>query len=181
MFANALSRLPEDLKDVKFLNITDKREMAWARNNPSNRIIIYSIYLDDLNIFGITDEVLNSCLRHIITDYREAGFPVKDSKTSWATGALRVLGIWVDLTRGVLRPVEKTLRMLYHRLPKLVWTKKLVDRWAMESLLGKVTWILLIRRPLLSVLGATYKFVDKLIVEGPQKLWPMVRQELRRI
>ena len=120
MFPNAVSRLPETLRDVRFVNIADKKGMAWARNNPSDRVIIYSIYLDDLNIFGTVDEVLNAILAHIIIDYRSAGFPVKDSKTSWATGALRVLGIWLDLTKGELRPMEKTLRILYHNLPKLV-------------------------------------------------------------
>ena len=139
MFANAVSRLPETLRDVRFVNIADKKGMAWARNNPSDRVIIYSIYLDDLNIFGTVDEVLNAILAHIIIDYRSAGFPVKDSKTSWAAGALLVLGIWLDLTKGELRPMEMTLRILYHNLPKLVWTRKVVDRWVMESLLGKVT------------------------------------------
>jgi hypothetical protein len=156
MFANAIARLPDNLQGVKFINILDKDGMAWARNNPSPRIVIYSIYLDDLNLFGMEEGVLNGILDHVVEDYRLAGFPVKDSKTSWASSQLRVLGIWIDLVKGELRPMEKTLKWLYNRLPKLIWTRKSVDRWALETVLGKLTWILLIRRPLLSVLGATY-------------------------
>ena len=53
-----------------------------------------------------------------------------------------------------------------------------MDRWALESVLGRLTWICLLRRPLLASLGVVYRFVDHLIRNGTAKVWPEVKREL---
>jgi hypothetical protein len=53
-----------------------------------------------------------------------------------------------------------------------------VSATVLNSLLGKLVWPFLLKRPLLAVLGSVFAFVRKVEEKGPQVLWPSVRQEL---
>jgi hypothetical protein len=178
LFKRCVGLLEQKFQDVVFVDVRDEERMTWARENPSARVVVVCIYIDDLNLFGAEPALLDDLLRFFITEYRRAGFPIKDSKTTWATQALRVLGVWVDLLGKRVTPMPKTLAFLFNRLPRLARTRRRVDRWALESVLGRLTWICLLRRPLLAGLGEVYKFVDTLIRKGEAKVWPEVRREL---
>ncbi len=181
LFAQAIASLPDKLQYVKFVSILDEEAMERWRDQPDEGVIFYSIYLDDLNLFGINGEQLDGVLRCIIDHYRQQGFPVKDSKTTWACAELRVLGIWCNLEDGILEPVPAAITFLYYEAVRLARSKRPVDRLTIQSFLGKLTWACLLRRPSLSVLATTYAFAEEVAKNGPKKVWPEVRKELLQV
>ena len=71
MFKLAIERLPAEWREIMFVDISDKKGMAWAWDHPWENVIIFSIYIDDLNLFGMSTIVLFTVLRHVITEYRQ--------------------------------------------------------------------------------------------------------------
>jgi hypothetical protein len=128
LFKKRVAKLGEQLKDVEFLDVKDEERMAWARENPSARIVLVCIYVDELNLFGMDSALLDELLRFFIEKYRKTDFPIMDSKTTWATKALRVLGVWIDFQSKRVKPVPKTLVFVHDRLPRLARTKQVVNR-----------------------------------------------------
>jgi hypothetical protein len=124
LFKQAIMSLGEEYRDLHFVNLRDAEAVKAAEFLPHDRVVFYSIYIDDLNLFGIRGEVLDVILGHCVEIYATQGFPVKPSKTTWATSALRVLGVWLDLESGLVKPVPKLLHYLYHTLPAIpYWVK----------------------------------------------------------
>jgi hypothetical protein len=124
-------RLEQQFQDVEFVDVRDEERMTWARENPSARVMVVCMDIDDLKLFGADPLLLNGLLRFFVAEYRRAGFPIKDSKTKWAAKALRVLGVWVDLLGKRITPMPKTLAFLFNRLPRLARTHQKIDRWAL--------------------------------------------------
>jgi hypothetical protein len=117
-------------------------------------------------------------LSFIISFYDERDFVVTPRKTVRPITALRVLGVWMDFTRGVVHPVPSKWADLYRQIPLVAGSSRPVPRHVLESLLGKLVWGCLIRRPLLSVFANTYRQLQQIIVAGPARLWGSVRAEL---
>ena len=87
-----------------------------------------------------------------------------------------VLGVAIDGRKGI---VATSLNRMWKVDSLLTW---LLDRGVasghqLESTVGHLTFIFMLRRPLLSVLSATYQFIRS--AGGEQvDLWPSVRAEL---
>ena len=177
IFSNILKEVTILYPTVKFVNLRDIHLGAW-REYPSQVVIFYSVYLDDLNLFGADRDLLDQCFTLILAGYRRAHLPVKESKLVRPTQGLKVLGVWLDLVCGEVRPTDKSLSYLYEVLPLLARSRQRVERRILEAILGKVVWPLLLVRCGLSVLSATYAQVQSIIATGPQLLWGTVRSEL---
>ena len=180
LFTRCLRSLPKEFAGIKFVNLLNEEEVNAYRNGEGvDKVIFYAIYIDDFSAFGVDGDLLNALLRHLVEEYRKAGFPTKESKLQWAAPSIKVLGVQVDLTRGRISATVKTLKYLFTHLPSVARMTVPVPATVMNSLLGKLVWPFLLKRPLLAVLGSVFAFVRKVERCGPQVLWPSVRQELR--
>jgi hypothetical protein len=111
--------------------------------------------------------------------YAKRGFPVKMAKVVHPCQQLTVLGVEMDLPAGIIRPSPKTLCYLHQALPRMARYRGRVPRYALESLLGKLIWPLLLNRGALSVLHSVYAQLHQIIITGEARvLWSSVRQEL---
>lgn len=138
---------------------------------------LHGIVIDDFFLFSLNQSLATQQLTRVLAAYRTAGFIVKESKVVMPTAApVKVIGFDIDGTSSSvslsipsrLSLVRSTLQVL--QLPSITGT-------ALSHLIGRWTWCLLIRRPALSVLQHSYRFIQ---IAGSRRfdLWPSVRREL---
>jgi hypothetical protein len=125
--------------------------------------------------------VVNQSLDGLFTHYEKSGFVVKTSKTIRATTKADVLGVTVDLEKKTVKPAMKNLYFLLKSLTRVVESKVKWRAKRFESLIGKIVWVLLVCRPMLSVLSASYAFIQSLKRRGPLYMWQGVKEEMEVI
>lgn len=118
----------------------------------------YGIYIDDLFVLGNdADEaarMVNKCVR----ESESSGFPVAETKLVLPPRSMiEILGIEV-FDDGVMLPhrgkMKSLLILTEHMIKAPQWAKK-----TLEEVIGKWIWFLLLRRPLLSTLKASYEML----------------------
>jgi hypothetical protein len=139
--------------------------------------VLHGIVIDDLFLFSLGLQLATGVLERVLAAYAAAGFVVKQSKVVRPTlAAVKVLGFEVggplcmvqlpfDAARGLL---AATLAVLRRDLSTGLGLRQLIGGWL---------WWLLLRRPALSVLQHSFRFME---VAGRRRfsLWPCVRREL---
>lgn len=134
-------------------------------------------YIDDLSILGHSEERVADLQNKAFNAYATFGFPVKDSKTLCATCLpTEVLGLELDGTMKRLAPsLESALSLVGDTLHVL--SLPAVHGRVVEHLVGRWTWVMLVRRPILCVFKSVYWFVKK-AENKPLSLWSSVKTEL---
>ena len=171
----------EELKknsNLVYIDLSDADAVRGSYALNPEDIIFYLIYIDDVTLFGLKSAVVNRELSKLFRFYEAQGFTVKDSKTQWATRTLRVLGVWLDLITKEVLPMADKLLFLHTSLPRVAYSKRPLAEREIQSLTGLMLWNMLLFRPSLSILDSVFAFTQKLVVDGPQLLWPSVRAEL---
>lgn len=137
------------------------------------------VYIDDLNLFSHSKSALVRAMSEAEAAYAGINLLVKDAKRVGPVSVAEQLGLEVD---GSLQRVGVSV-------DKMVICSNMIDALLrdrhttgerLSHLVGVITWIFLVRRPLLSVLRSVYRFIA---VAGPHciPLWPSVSRELRAI
>jgi hypothetical protein len=143
----------------------------------------YAIYIDDVLWFALDwDPGVADQMREVMLTYMAvmdaAGFPVKPAKTVWpTTKAMPGLGLTFDGRRRSygLHP----RRLLALAAATRDWCALgTASSASLERLMGHWSWAVLVRRPLLSIFSAVYRFVEVGRGGGRLKVWPSVRREL---
>ena len=156
--------------------VTDRGQALVLRSTSSVYLLVY---IDDFNVIGADPELVNSILDRAKRAYVAAGLTSKESKEVRASRdqvATTVLGISVE-SRGVLCPDPDKLQRVIARTLDLIWTSRCTGR-ALSRVVGSWTWLMLIRRPLLSVFASVYDFMES-SAHRPSWLPSSVISELR--
>jgi hypothetical protein len=138
----------------------------------------YSVYIDDLILVSHSAHLIDDAIAEYCPTAAERGIPAKMSKVHSATSeGLECLGLWCDgqnLTIGVSVP---KLQVLMADTLMLLQRRRCSGR-EMASLIGRWVWAALVRRPVLSVLCAVFRF-QQLAGRRTFWIWPSVQRELR--
>jgi hypothetical protein len=116
-------------------------------------------YIDDYFALGSDKAKIESSLKRMLQACASVGTPAKESKVVFPSekGETTILGVVLD-SEGKAKPVREKLSALIVQTQKMVayrtWSRKEIER-----LLGRWAWILLLRRPLFSVLSTVYQFL----------------------
>lgn len=136
------------------------------------------IYIDDFIVYGPSAESVNRVLDIYMERMTEEGFLIKAPKLQRATQEpVECIGLLVDGARGIVRLApEKHGKLIRQTLAVL--KRGAATGTTLAKLLGKWVWCLLPRRPLLSVLSSSFRFVER---AGPRlfSLWGSVARELQ--
>jgi hypothetical protein len=115
-------------------------------------------YIDDFFAIGTNKKLIERSLEAVIETCAKVDVPAKISKVVYPNEAEEaiILGINLDAD-GLATPVREKLSALVQWTKLLIrfrtWNKKMIER-----VLGRWAWILLLRRPLFSVLEGICKF-----------------------
>jgi hypothetical protein len=138
---------------------------------------IHGIVIDDFFIFCL-DQALATRLMNLVFDaYRRVGFVVKPSKVVLPTcSPVKVIGFDIDGTRGTISlPLESMTTLVKSTLAVL--RVPTVSGTLLSHIIGRWTWVMMLRRPTLCLLQHVYRYCT--VAAGrPFTLWPSVRREL---
>lgn len=138
---------------------------------------VNSVYLDDFNSFDGDIDQLDDRFVRTRERYPEAGLSNNAKKDVRPTDVGKAIGIEVDGSRGRIGvPVEKSQQLI-------AATQELLrigacSGNALSRVVGHWTWIVLVRRPALSVFNNVYQFAAA-AGRRVKPLWPSVRRELQ--
>ena len=161
-----------------FVNLDDEAAVAKSYGYDREAVIFYLIYIDDVSLYGLRERKVNAELKALFEVYEANSLSVKAKKTEWAKKELRVLGVWLDLVKKEVRPVDENVKFLDACLSRMVRSKVKLDAREFQRLTGKMLWTMLIFRPSISILNATFAFAQALEDRGPLVMWKSVREEL---
>ena len=143
----------------------------------TDRSATHGIVIDDFFLFSLSRSAATAQFQRVLAAYRAAGFVVKDSKVVAPTSdSLKIIGFDVCGSDASITPAaDSSLSLIAATLAVL--RAGVVTGAGMAHLLGRWTWLLLLRRPALSLLQHVYRFVA--VARGRRfNLWPSVRREL---
>lgn len=139
--------------------------------------VTHGIVIDDLFLFCLNQSLAQRVFNQILVAYRQAGFVVKMSKVVHPTSdPVKVIGFDISGIHSTVRlPIDSCLSLL--RVTLAVLRMGYVSGLGMASLIGRWTWVMLLRRPSLSILQQVYRFSEA-AYRRRFTLWPSVRKEL---
>lgn len=137
----------------------------------------YAIYLDDLNIFALSQAQGDAALDQYLAAADDEGLLIKRLKTHRsACQGVDVIGLSPDghrRTIGVAPP--KLLALCAHTLA--VIRAPLVSEESLSAIVGKWTWAALVQRPCLSAFASVYLWI-RVNTGRVAPLWPSAKIEL---
>jgi hypothetical protein len=142
--------------------------------------VLHGVIIDDFFLFSLNRALAQRQFDAVISAYRRAGFVVKQSKVVNPTSAIiKVIGFDIDGVRATIRlNIDAQLSLMRHTLAVL--QRGEVTGATLSHIIGRWTWVILLRRPALAVLQHAYRFIA---VAGTRRftLWPSVRRELQML
>lgn len=143
----------------------------------SDHRVTHGIVIDDLFLFCLNQSLAQRVFTRILDAYRRAGFVVKLSKVVHPTSdPVKVIGFDISGVHSSVRlPIDSCLSLL--RVTLAVLRMGHVSGLGLASLIGRWTWVMLLRRPSLSILQQVYRFSET-AYRRRFSLWPSVRKEL---
>jgi hypothetical protein len=133
------------------------------------------IYIDDLKLMSSSPKLCDVILDAALAAYRDRKFIVNQSKVHVASSTGSVLGVQVDGSSKRYHVAGDKLCALIHVTRLLVRSPGRVCGSLLRSLVGRWLWACLTRRPCLSILAQTFRFVQ-MVQNGRCKLWESVRR-----
>jgi hypothetical protein len=139
---------------------------------------VHGLFIDDCVIVGPTVAGTQAQFSAVLAAYDKATLPAKASKcVSATTDAVTVLGVDLHGARGVISLSPERHAKLLAATAQLL-SQPYVSGRQLATVLGAWTWQLLLRRPALSALKHSYRFVERFF-NAHRSLWPCVGRELR--
>jgi hypothetical protein len=133
-------------------------------------------YIDDLCFISCDRELAHHCLNLMLLAYQFHGLEPKVSKMVLPTSdPVDLLGVQVH--GDILTISSDYISSLVQMTMSVLQLGVVVSGRQMARVVGKWTWVLLLRRPALSCIQHAYRFIE---VAGSRsfQLWPSVRKEL---
>ena len=138
----------------------------------------YAVYLDDMNALAVDAPDGAQRMQVYLQHMAEVGLPQKLSKHVPLTqDPVEVLGLELHRDRYGASPAK--LEALCAKT-RAVLAGRACSGDVLRRLVGEWTWVMLVRRPVLAVFGAVYRFCDS--AQGRcVPVWGSVRKELNMI
>ncbi len=138
---------------------------------------LHGIVIDDFFLFSLSREAAEAAVRRVLAAYHAAGFVVKESKVVMPTSApVKVIGFDIDGARGTIQlPAQSQLSLVRDTLA--VMRAPTVTGATLSHIVGRWTWVMMLRRCTLSVLQHAYRYC-RVAQHRRFTLWPSVRREL---
>lgn len=143
-------------------------------------VAIHGIVIDDFFLFSLNRALATRIFNAVLDAYRAAGFVVKPSKVIAPTDdPVKVIGFMFthasDHASKISLAIDTCLDLA--RVTLALLTRGQATGLALAHLIGRWTWCMLLRRPSLSVLQHSYRYIE---VADRRRftLWPSVRREL---
>ena len=138
---------------------------------------LHGIVIDDFFLFSLSRELADRTVHRVLAAYRAAGFVVKQSKVVMPTcSPVKVIGFDVDGARATIRlPAESQFSLVRSTLA--VMSVSTVTGALLSHLIGRWTWVMMLRRSTLAVLQHAYRYC-RVAQLRRFTLWPCVRREL---
>jgi hypothetical protein len=143
----------------------------------SHEHALHGIVIDDFFLFSLSQEVAEASVLRVLAAYRAAGFVVKQSKVVMPTSApVKVIGFDIDGAQARIQlPPESQLSLV--RATLAVLRAPTVTGATLAHVVGRWTWVLMLRRSALAVLQHAYRYC-RVAQTRHFTLWPSVRREL---
>ncbi len=143
---------------------------------PADRAL-HGILIDDFFLFSLDRHLAEQTLTRVLAAYRAAGFVVKESKVVMPTSQpVKVIGFDVDGRKGSIRLPQDSQADLARSTLAAIRAHELTGR-QLARLIGRWTWVVMLRRPVLAVLQHVYSF-SRVAQCRRFRVWPSVRREL---
>ena len=151
--------------------------LCLASATVSSERALHGIVIDDFFLFSLNRDLAERTMQRVLMAYRTAGFVVKDSKLVMPTSSpVKVLGFDIEGHHGTIRlPCDSQLSLIRSTLSALR-SYEMTGR-QLAHLIGRWTWVMMLRRPTLAVLQHVYRFC-RLSQCRRFLVWASVRREL---
>jgi len=159
--------------------VLNREDNLLQLSSPSMRMdrAHHGIYIDDFFLFCMSRSLAMEIHNRVILAYGQAGFIVKRSKVvEPTTSPVKVIGMEVCGSQATVGlSTESMMSLLSSTLHVL--SSDVISGYHLSQLIGCWTWCLLVRRPALSVLQHTYRFIQ--VAQRKRfTLWNSVKREL---
>lgn len=138
---------------------------------------LHGIYIDDAFFLSLSEDKCNAALDASLDAYAKVGLVVKQSKVVRAScTGVEVLGLLID---GVHATVSLSASSRIEVVSEVLQTlsRPYITGLQLASVVGKLTWAMLVRRPSLQCLHHSYRFI-RVRKNYRSQLWPSVIREL---
>jgi len=144
----------------------------------SHTRVIHGLVVDDFFLFCLCPHLASRVFDAVLAAYRQAGFVAKESKIVRPTlDVVKVIGFNICGRSGVIAlPWESQASLV--RITLAVLRAHTVTGTLLSHVVGRWTWVMMLRRPSLAVLQHCYRYCD-VAKGGSFTLWPSVRRELQ--
>jgi hypothetical protein len=147
--------------------------------SPKINCTLHGVVIDDIAFFSNSLEDCSLQFKYAIQRYEMAGLAVKAKKSippSASPSPMEVLGITIDpIHKCMYLSAKKTITLIEHSFRVL--SQPTVTGRQLSALIGRWLWVMLLNRPTLSILQASYRFIQ-VASESPFTLWNSVRREI---
>jgi len=142
--------------------------------------VIHGLVVDDFFLFCLDLALASRVFDAVLAAYRHAGFVVKDSKIVRPTlDAVKVIGFDIDGRTGIITLPRQSQASLV-RATLTVLRARTVPGTLLAHIVGRWTWVMMLRRPSLAVLQQCYRYCD--VARGAHfTLWRSARRELEAL
>jgi hypothetical protein len=138
---------------------------------------LHGIVIDDFFLFCLDLDLARETMQRVLSAYAAAGFVVKDSKVVWPTSApIKVIGFDICGRDASIRLPMDSLHSLIG-VTKAVLQASTISGNQLAHVVGRWTWVMMLRRSTLSVLQQCYRFCRE-AQQSQFNVWPSVRREL---
>jgi hypothetical protein len=140
-------------------------------------IPVHGLYIDDKFGIGTDPDACVQAQQQVLAAYKQAGLIVNSKKTVEPTcEGVEVLGIRINGSTGVASVSPAKLTALAARTVHLLRCPTVTGQ-ALSEVIGGWTWCMLVRRPALSILQHSYRYI-RVAKHQRFTLWASVRREL---
>ena len=138
---------------------------------------LHGIVVDDFFAFSRSRKLLHRIIQRALAAYTAAGFVVKQSKVVMPTSEpVKVIGFDIDGAESTISlPADSQLSLIQATLATL--RAPTVTGTQLSHIVGRWTWLLMLRRCTLAVLQHVYLY-SRAAQRRPFTLWPSARREL---
>jgi hypothetical protein len=161
------------------LSRTDSILHLSAPDVSSSRAV-HGIVIDDFFLCSLSKQRAEAVMQGVVSSYAAAGFVVKQSKLVWPTAQpVKVIGFDIDGEHATITlPADSQSSLVQSTL--LCLRSPTVSGIHLAHLIGRWTWVMMLRRPTLSVLQHVYRYI-RVSQRRPFTLWKCVRRELHTL
>jgi hypothetical protein len=138
------------------------------------------LVVDDFFLFCLDLDLASRVFDAVLAAYRLAGFVVKDSKIVRPTlDVVKVIGFDICGRSGTIT-LPRASQVSLVRVSLAVLRARTVPGTLLAHVVGRWTWVMMLRRPSLAVLQQCYRYCD--VAKGAHfTLWSSARRELEAL